>query len=204
MSRTPITADGTSLVDDSGTVLWSLIRGEQLEFPIKIAFLGSCVSTSGYVFEACVLEAENAPNQENAPDAIQQGGVKTDLNVANGGVRLLVDVGVWSAAAPYNAGEMVSRNGKYYALKAGAARVNSTVPESDSYWEETTPNTIYIRFPGTLGADWSVKPKIGFACYGFFELSVQEPAAYSWRRKWKPTRGMVELLYSPTQTPADV
>jgi hypothetical protein len=204
MARTPITVDGTSLIDDSGTVLWSLIRGEQLEFPITIAFLSNCTTGSGYVFEAVVLEAENAPNQESAPDAIQGGGAKTDLTPGNGGIRQLVDMGAWGAATPYNAGEMVSYTGKYYALKAGAARTNATPPNTDPLWQEVTPNTIYIRFPGSLGADWAVKPKIGYACYGFFELSVQEPASYAWRRKWKPTRGMVELLYSPTQAPADV
>jgi len=205
MARTPITEDGESLVDDSGTVLWSFIRGEQLEFPIVINFLTDCTSTSGFVFEACVLEAENAPNQEAAPDTIQVDGVKTDYTVANSGIRQLVDAGAWAAGTGYDAGEMVfySANSKYYTLLSGTNRINATTPDVDPYWLECTKNTIFVRFADTLGGTWSIKPKIGYSTYGFFELSVQEPVGFAFRRKWKPVRGMVELLYSPIHTPAD-
>jgi hypothetical protein len=203
MARTPITADGESLVDDSGTVLWSFIRGEQLEFPVKINFLTDCTTGSGYVFEACILEAGNVSNQTAPPDTLEPAGIKTDLTVANGGVRQLVDLGTWSAAGAYNAGEVVLYSTKYYYLLAGVARVSATLPTVDPMWIETTKNTIFLRFASTLGADFSIKPKIGFSTYGFFELSVREPATYAWRRVWKPVRGMIELLYSPLQTPVD-
>jgi len=203
MARTPITAEGESLIDDSGTVLWSFIRGEQLEFPVVVNFLTDCTSTAGYVFEAIILEAENSPTQTEAPDTIQVGGVVTNLTTVNSGIRLMVDVGTWGAATAYNAGEMVTYNGKYYTLLAGTARVSATLPDVDTYWLETTKNTIYIRFADTIGASWAQKPKIGFNTYGFFELSVQEPTGFAFRRKWKPVRGMIELLYSPIVQPAE-
>jgi len=203
MARTPITAEGESLVDDTGTVLWSFIRGEQLEFPVKINFLSDCTTASGYVFEACILEAGNSTNQTEAPDILEPGGVKTDLTVANGSIRQLVNLGTWGAATAYNAGEVVLYSAKYYYLLAGTARVSATLPTADPLWIETTLNTIFLRFASTIGGDWAIKPKIGYATYGFFELSVREPATFAWRRTWKPVRGMIELLYSPIQTPVD-
>lgn len=203
MARTPITADGTSLVEDSGTILLSFIRGEQLEYPVLVTFLDDCTTDSGYVFEACVLEAENSPSQTEPPDTLQVGGIRTDYTVANGGIRQLVDAGAWSAPTAYNAGEVVSYNGKHYELQAGAGRVSATLPSADPLWDEVAKNTVYVRFASTLGGDWAIKPKIGFSTFGFFEFSVQEPVTYSWRKKWKPVRGMIELLYSPILTPVD-
>jgi hypothetical protein len=198
MARANITDAPESLIDDSGTVLWSFIRGEQLEFPVVVNFLTDCTTDSGYVFNAVVLEAENIIGQTTAPVTLQVGGIRTTLNL-----RQLVFDGAWNAATAYNAGECVSYNAKYYYLLAGTARVSATVPTSDPLWIETTLNTLFVQFPNTLGADWAVKPKINTATYGFFELSVQEPATYSFRRMWKPVRGMVQLLYSPTQFPVD-
>jgi len=202
MARTPITESGEDLVDDSGTVLWSFIRGEQLEFPIVINFLTDCTLTSGYVFEAIVIEAENAPNQTAPPDTIEVAGEVTDFAVGTG-IRQLDDQGTWNGATAYDAGDLVLYSAKYYTLLGGTGRVSATLPNVDSYWAECTKNTIFIRFPDTLGSTWAIKPKIGYSTYGFFELSVQEPSAFAFRRKWKPVRGMVELLYSPIVQPAE-
>jgi hypothetical protein len=206
MARTPITQDGESLIDDSGTVLWSFIRGEQLEFPIVINFLTDCTASSGFVFEAIVVEAENSPNQTEPPDVLQADGGEIDNFTVGSGIRLMNDQGVWNPATAYDAGDMVlyTTDNKYYTLLAGTDRVSATAPPSDpTYWVETTKNTIYIRFPDTLGSDWAIKPKIGYSVYGFFELSVQEPVGFAFRRKWKPVRGMVELLYSPLIQPVE-
>jgi hypothetical protein len=208
MARTPIIDDGESLIDDSGTVLWSFIRGEALEFPIVINFLSDCTDASGYVFNAIVVEAENSPNQTEAPDTLQAGGVVTNFNVSpDGGIRLLHAIGSpnWAPATSYDAGDLIyyTSNEKYYTLLSGTDRINATTPDIDPYWLETTKNTVYLRFPDTLGATWAQKPKIGCATYGFFELQVQEPTGFSFRRKWKPVRGMVELLYSPIIQPVE-
>jgi len=206
MARTKIIDGAASLVEDEGNVLWSFIRGEALEYPIVINFLADATDTSGYVFTAIVVEALNVTNQTAAPDAIQTGGVVTNFNVTpDGGIRLLHDMGTWNPATGYNAGDMVfyATNSKYYTLLSGSGRVESDPPTSDVYWVETTKNTIYVRFPDTLGSTWSLKPKIGYNTYGFFELQVQEPSGYAFRRKWKPVRGMIELLYSPLIQPAE-
>jgi len=202
MARTTITAEGEDLVDDSGTVLWSFIRGEQLEFPIVINFLTDCTDSSGYEFAAIILEAENAPNQVEAPDTVESDGEITDLTEGSG-IRLLHNAGTWDAGTGYDAGDLVLYNTKYYSLLGGTARINSTTPNLDLYWAECTKNTIFVRFPDTLGSEWAIKPKIGYSTYGFFELSVQEPSDFAFRRKWKPVRGMVELLYSPIVQPAE-
>jgi hypothetical protein len=193
MARSYLTATPESLVDDSGTVLFSLIKGEQLEFPIVINFLED--ATQGYEFLALVVEAENELRQSAPPDNIQPSGVQTELDV-----RLPDFVGTWNSAVGYSTDEVVvySSNGKYYRLISGNNRIDATPPPTDPLWEETSLNTVYIRFPATLGADWEIKPRVGYATYGFFELSVKEPNTVLWPRTWKPVRGMVQLLFSPT------
>ena len=58
-------------------------------------------------------------------------------------------------------------------------------------------NVIKIRFPETLGSNWSVLPQVDVPTYGFFELSVKEPSG-TFPQIWKPLKGVVEIAYSPT------
>jgi hypothetical protein len=88
----------------------------------------------------------------------------------------------------------------YYKLLSGIAYIAATgvTPDIDSKWEVTQLNKIYVQFPTTLGTGWNVKPLPDSATYGFFELRVTEPADAIFTRTFKPVRGMVELLFSPT------
>jgi hypothetical protein len=198
VARSYLTSEPESLIDDSGTVLWSFIRGEQQEFPVVIKFLDDCTTETGYEFTAIVIEAENIIGQEEPPKVLQEGGVRHELDV-----RQLIQMGNWDSAQAYNSGEAVYYEGKHYYLFHGVARTSSVTPNVDPRWVLTTLNTVFIRFPSDLGADWAVRPKIGWSTYGFFELSVQEPEGYDFRRQWKPVRGMVQLLYSPVLYPVD-
>jgi hypothetical protein len=58
----------------------------------------------------------------------------------------------------------------------------------------TTAGTAVIA---TLPA-WVVQPSLVATIHGFFELRVTEPAGGVYQRTWKPMRGLVEFLYSPT------
>ena len=52
MARSRLTETTDDLVTDSGAVLWSFVKGEQLEFPITLNFVENV--TAGYAYEAVV------------------------------------------------------------------------------------------------------------------------------------------------------
>lgn len=66
------------------------------------------------------------------------------------------------------------------------------------------PNKLYIQFPGTLATTWAVKAQPNCPVHGYFELRVTEPVGGAFRKTWKPLRGVVQILFSPTNQVADV
>lgn len=191
-SRINVVTSDDHLTSDSGSVLWSFAIGEQLEFPIVLNFLTDATDPA-YDFEAVVVEAKNIVGQEDYPIDIETGGVEDTLTV-----RIPVLRGTWDAGSSYNMEEVVLYGGIYYKLLSGTARVDPTTPDTDPLWEVTTLNTIYIQFPSTLGTGYNLAPVVGVPVYGFFELRVTEPNNGILQQTWKPVRGMVELLFSPT------
>jgi hypothetical protein len=114
-----------------------------------------------------------------------------------------VYLGAWQSAAAYNKEDVVLYDNKYYKLLLGSGRVNTTVPTSDPLWIETALNIIYLQFPASLAATWNVQPIVDAPVYGFFELRVTEPQDQIFTRTFKPVRGMVEILFSPTDVTTD-
>jgi hypothetical protein len=200
MARSRLTNTTQDLVTDSGAVLWSLVKGEQLEFPVTLNFVedASVKSSNNYVYEAVIVEASNTANQTERPASVRLGGQKTTLYV-----RLPYFVGQWSAISAYSKEEVVAYAEKYYKLLAGIARTSSTTPDSDPLWQETTLNKIYVQFPASLISAWSVQPAVDSPVYGFFELRVTEPTDAIFTRTFKPVRGMLEVLFSPTDETPD-
>jgi hypothetical protein len=192
MARSKLTDTGQDLISDSGATLWSFVKGEQLEFPVTLSFLGN---VGGYDLEAVVVEADNVVGQSDKPTAIKTGGVQTILNV-----RVPTDRGNWQDIQSYNRDEVVyyATSGKYYKLDAGVAYVSAVTPPLDPLWIEYVPNIVNIQFPSTLAATWVVQASVDSPIYGFFELRVTEPLSSSFKRTWKPVRGMVQILFSPT------
>ena len=201
MARSRLTNITQDLITDSGAVLWSMVKGEQLEFPIVLNFIedASVKPTNNYTYEAVVVEALNVSGQTDRPVLIRPNGVKNTLFV-----RLPVFVGNWNAPSAYNKEEVVYYGAKYYKSLAGAARTSSTTPDVDPLWEETQLNKIYVQFPQLLASDWSVQPIVNSPVYGFFELRVTEPTDAVFSRTFKPVRGMVEILFSPTDITVDI
>lgn len=201
MARSQIIEISTDIQTDNGTVLWSFVQGEQLEFPVTLNFLDNI--WGGYVYEAVVVEAENVEGSDGIPTTINPTNpVKTTLTV-----RIPVNAGVWSAVTPYSREDVVSYNGNYYKLKSGADRVSATTPDLDvNYWELYVPNKVYIQFPKELSVApaYAVQPTAASSIRGFFELRVTEPDGSIYKRTWKPLRGVVELLFSPTALVPDL
>ena len=194
MARARITEVKNDLTADSGAVLWSFIRGEQLEATVTLDFLPPNANVTDYVFEAVVLEAENTEDNTLKPTTVKPGGVQTTLSVRKPNY-----VGVWSDTGVYNFEDVVLHfDGKYYRLKSGLGYTSNVSPQGDPVWVETTLNRVYIQFPATLGVGYAQQPTAEVPVYGFIELRVTEPFNYIYVRTWKPVRGMVELHFSPT------
>jgi hypothetical protein len=112
-------------------------------------------------------------------------------------------LGAWRANASYTKEDVVLHENVYYKLLSGFNYVGSITPNLDPKWSETALNRIYVQFPTTLAANWLVQPTAGSASYGFFELRVSEPSDIIFAKTFKPVRGMVEILFSPTDEAAD-
>src|SRR3990167_128352 len=201
MSRSRLVKPAQDLQADAGAVLWSFIKGEQLEFPITLSFIEDATvqPSNNYAYEAVIVEAQNTVGQTTKPTTIQPAGVQTTLTV-----RRTTLIGTWSAVVAYNKEEIVLYNGIYYKLLKGAGRVDATVPSADPLWEVTTLNKVYLQFPSNIASTWTVQPAVNVPVYGFFELRITEPTDPIFQRTWKPVRGMVEILFSPTDVVVDV
>ena len=196
--------DTNDLISDTGNVLFSLVKGEQLEFPVTLNFITDV--TNNYGFEAVIVEAANNGTQTgllvgkeyDRPTAIQPAGVQDALVV-----RVPVNRGTWQDTQAYNREEIVKYGDVYYKLLEGAARVSSITPDQDPLWSVTLLNKIYVQFPSTLASGYALQPSVKSPVYGFFELRVTEPTDSIYSRTWKPIRGMVEFLFSPTDIVPD-
>ncbi len=189
MARAKLTVIEDDLINDGGSVLWSFVKGEQLEFPITLSFITD--ASKAYTFEAVVIEANNEVEQITKPISIKVNGVQTPLTVIKPSSPT-----TWVNTSTYAFDDVVIYNNKYYKC---ITLSTTDLPTTSSAWYEVNINDIYIRFPSTLASTWSQQPTVSTAVYGFFELSVTEPLNPSgFKRTWKPIRGMVEIQFSPT------
>jgi hypothetical protein len=190
MARSPITEISEDLIEDAGSILWSVIQGEQLEFPVALSFLSLIDNT--YTIEAVIIEGEN-DGLGTVPTTINQTDpIKDTLTV-----RLPVYHGVWNPSGSYVLGEYVSYGTAFYYL-FGNATVGLVPSDDSDNWELFTPNRIYVQFDSTLSTDYDVTPTVDTPIYGFFELAVTEPISTILQKTWKPVRGLVQFRFSPT------
>jgi hypothetical protein len=193
MARSLITAISSDLVEDSGAVLFSIVQGEQLEFPIVLNFIA--IATTAYTYEAVVIEANNITDVATVPTVVRPGGIASTLNV-----RVPSFVGTWVSGNPYNYENVVLYAGNYYRLTTGIAYSSAVNPATDTAWVLYDQRTVYVQFPEALTTlpAWAVQPSVVAPVHGFFELRVTEPAGGIFRRTWKPVRGLISIMYSPT------
>jgi hypothetical protein len=66
---------------------------------------------------------------------------------------------------------------------------------------DSTPsdNSFKIVIPEELIADWTTQPAPDKPVYGYIELEVKDDGIGNLQQIWKPLRGLVEVLYSPTE-----
>jgi hypothetical protein len=201
MARSQIGEVTTELTTDTGSVLLSLVQGEQLEFPVTLSFL---TNAYGYTYEAVLMEGLNVLGDDSVPSAARPSGVNNTLTV-----RVPVEKGTWAVGTTYDIEDVVEHpvsSGFFYKSRVDTNIGNT--PGNNAYWLLHSPNTVYIQFGDKLTlvsaapvwAAWTVQPTFTSSVYGFFELRVTAPVVSGiFTRTWKPMRGIVEFLYSPTQ-----
>ena len=204
MARSNILNATQDLQTDGGSVLWSIIQGEQLEFPITLNFIththGDGTGPGSYIYEAVIMEADNVQGSDDIPTIAKPSGVNTTLTV-----RVPPNEGNWLANTQYDREDTVqypSDSGTWYKLKQNRDNTSAVTPNTDTaYYELYVPNKVYVQFPAqlTLSPAWGVTPTTISKVRGFFELRVTEPTGGVYTRTWKPVRGLVEFSYSPTQ-----
>lgn len=192
MARSSISKPVIDVITDDGSILWSIVRGEQLEQVININFL---TNVFGYEYEAVVVEGENVVNATEPPESIASVSPKiTSLNV-----RVPTEKTEWNSAVAYDREDIVPFQGKYYRKLYGVGIINNTPPNMSADWVETKANIIYVQIPSNLGSNWALQPTASYSTYGFFELRVTEPIGSVYRKTWKPVRGIIKLDFSPTE-----
>lgn len=192
MARSQIDKISEELQDDSGAVLFSIVQGEQFEFPVTLSFVQN--ASIGYTYECAIIEGLNIVGQTVPPVVAKPGGVNEQLTVF-----VPLWRSTWNGSSSYSRDDLVEYSGLYYIRNTGAYVVDATSPNLSSSWTVYTPNTVYIRFPDTLSFNWEVSPNTNSNIYGFIELRVTEPGGTRYTRTWKPMRGLIEFLYSPTK-----
>jgi len=148
MARTRINSKSKDLVSDNGSVLVSLIHGEQVRMTITASWL---TSMSGYTITAKVVEA--------------------DSRTLNHALKEL-------PTSVLTSGQVVS------------------LPIVDS---DNTDNAFEIVFPETLIDSFATKPSPEAPVYGWIGLEIMDTGTGNEKQVWKPLRGLVEILYSPSE-----
>ena len=204
MARTRLTDTSTDAVSDSGGVLWSFIQGEQLEYPIELTFIED-VNRSNYIIEAVLAEGEN-DGTGTKPIDIKASSPVIHSNGVEGGIslRTLSYDNAWVSGNSYNRDTYVqygtddNGDATYYRALENITAL-TTAPDQNIEWELYNTSTIFVRFHSVLSTGWSPQADIEKPVYGFFELRITEPTG-EFPRTWKPVRGLMEFLFSPTLT----
>ena len=74
--------------------------------------------------------------------------------------------------------------------------VITTLPVIDT---DITDNSFSIVIPQNLIASWGASPLPNLPVYGFFGIEIADTGVGDAQQIYKPVRGLVEVLYSPTE-----
>jgi hypothetical protein len=96
-----------------------------------------------------------------------------------------------------NEGKVVSRDDDNLPDRVRENGIVTTLAVLDN---DPNDNTFELVFPGTLTDNWLIRPSPNRPVYGFVDLKVIDSGVGNEQQIWKPIRGMVEVLYSPTRS----
>lgn len=161
MARAKISDTTSSIVNDSGAAMFSIVNGEQLHIQFAISWIEDL---TGYNVFANVVEGQNDGTGAK-PSGLKSFGVKRLLSKANGLIR--------------------------------------GVDDGD--------NKFTIVIPWDLAAGFSPQPKPDKSVFAYIDIEIGEPGTGSADspvgnpaapdlQVWKPVKGLVEIMFSPTET----
>ena len=163
MARSRLNDITSDAINDGGTVLISLVQGEQIELPINVDFIED---PSLYIYEAALVEADNVADQTSPPDKIKTNGLMSSMVV-----RIPTFSGAWSGSTSYSSGTHVSHEGAVY--ERVSAITNTSEPGKSADWALSSRGRLYVQIPAAISQNYLV-PTISSSVYGFFELRVTE------------------------------
>ena len=191
MARDRISTSTKDLTSDGGSVLLSIVVGEQLELPVTLDMVA--VANSDYTYEAVLVEGLNTADGK-LPLGIQPAGVIDILPT-----RECEYNNTWVATTAYDREDVVDYGDDSYRLMTGSGRISSITPDTDELWTLHDKRIMYIQFESTLITGYVAPPIPDKPIYAFLELRVTEVADSIFINTWKPVRGLVEFLFSPTE-----
>ena len=149
MARSRINSKSKDLIKDNGSVLVSVVEGEQIHMGITLGWL---TNLSGYTITAKIVEADSSSlvhtDENSLPLTRQSGGQVTTLPIIDADV---------------------------------------------------TDNTFDIVIPEDLVSLYVTQPSPEKPAYGWIGVEVADTGVGNAQQIWKPMRGLVEILYSPSE-----
>ena len=146
MARSKITSASKDMISDDGSVLVSVIHGEQTRLNLQINWV---TNLTGFTILAKIIEGNNIQGSGTKPTAAAVSTPQiTTLTV-----------------------------------------IDTTV----------TDNLFDLVIPETLIDNWDTYPEVDKPVYGLIGLELRDTGVGTAQQVWKPLRGLVEVLYSPTE-----
>jgi len=148
MARSKINSRSKDLIDDNGSVLVSVVEGEQIHMNITLNWL---TNLGDYTMTAKIVEADSSGldyTKDELPTREQTGGQVTTLEIID---------------------------------------------------SDPTDNNFQIVIPENLVDAWTTQPAPEQPAYGWIGLEVRDAGVGKYAQVWKPMRGLVEVLYSPSE-----
>ena len=160
MARSKISSPTRDIITDDGSVLLSVVQGEQPHLEFTIGWL---TNMTNFNVHARLIEGSN-DWEGTKPTSVKTGGVKLLLSKDNGFIRGVNDGdNKFTVVIPYN-------------VSAGML-------------PQPTPNKpVYMFIDLEIG-----EPGTGSDMDPIGEVATPD------KQIWKPVRGLVEVVYSPTE-----
>jgi len=144
MGRSRLSSPSKDTVNDNGTVLVSVVDGEQIQMQLTVGWMTNLSSAN---IVAKIVEGSNLGDGELPEGTATNPIVKT---------LVILD-------------------------------------------QDATDNVFKIVIPEDLTSTWSQKATPNKPVYGFIGLEIDDGGIGSAKQIWKPLRGLVEVLYSPSE-----
>ena len=153
IGRSKITTPSIEVNQDDGSLLLSLVHGEEINYDFIYSWLTS-TDTTGVSSTMVIVEGNNTGNPGTPPSVTLDGGKVISLPMA--------------------------------------------------YQADTSPQSWRVKLPADLSSsattaltDWTTQPNPGRPVYAFFGVEVADG-----NQILKPVRGLIEIVYSPTEATA--